>query len=175
MLRRYLPYFSLLAVVVGFLGVGLTLNPRELPSPLIDHQAPRFRLPQLHDAGQIVTPDDMVGRVWLFNVWASWCTACRQEHPLLLELAKTGLVPIYGLDYKDQRANGLEWLHEAGDPYMLSVSDLDGRVGIDFGVYGVPETFVIDKKGFVRYKQVGPLTPNILQSRILPLVKELNG
>jgi cytochrome c biogenesis protein CcmG/thiol:disulfide interchange protein DsbE len=129
----------------------------------------------LQDAAQVVTTDDMAGRVWLLNVWASWCVSCRQEHPLLVELSKTGVVPIYGLDYKDQRANGLEWLHEGGDPYILSVSDSDGRVGIDFGVYGVPETFVIDKKGIIRYKQMGPLTPEVLQRRILPLVKELNG
>ncbi len=174
-MRRFILPFALFAVVMGFLAVGLRLNPREVPSPLIDRPAPDFRLPQLQDPARIVTPEQMAGRVWLLNVWASWCTTCRQEHPLLVELSKSGAVPIYGLDYKDSRANGLEWLRDSGDPYVVSLSDSDGRVGIDYGVYGVPETFVIDKQGVIRFKQVGALTPEVVQNKILPLVKELNG
>jgi len=174
MRRKVLP-LALFAILLGFLGVGLTLNPREIPSPLINKPAPAFTLPRLDSATRTFSSKEMLGQVWLINVWASWCAPCRQEHPVLVDLAKTQVVPILGLNYKDRRNDSLEWLHEAGDPYALSVSDLDGRVGIDFGVYGVPETFVIDKKGFIRFKQIGVITPEILQTTILPLVKALNG
>src|SRR5206468_2957200 len=116
---------------------------------------------------------DMKGQVWLLNVWASWCVSCREEHPLLVELAKAKVVPIIGLDYKDEPAPGKQWLAQNGDPYTTSLMDRDGRVGIDFGVYGVPETFVIDKAGTIRYKQIGPITPEALEKKILPLVREL--
>ena len=173
--QRYLLPFGLLAVVVGLLGTGLTVNPRDVPSPLIDRQVPMFRLPQLHDETRIVTPDEFIGRVWLLNVWASWCEPCRQEHSLLVNFSKTGAAPIFGLDYKDEREDGMEWLREAGNPYMFSMSDLSGRTSIDLGVFGVPETFVIDRKGIIRFKHVGPLTSEVLHTKILPLIKELNG
>ena len=115
----------------------------------------------------------MQGKVWVLNVWASWCVSCRDEHPVLVELARTGLVPIYGLNYKDQRDEGLKWLKQFGNPYKLSAIDAKGQVGIDYGVYGVPETYVIDKKGVIRYKQIGPVTPGILENKVLPLVKKL--
>jgi cytochrome c biogenesis protein CcmG/thiol:disulfide interchange protein DsbE len=115
------------------------------------------------------------GQVWLLNVWASWCVSCRQEHPVLVDLAKSGVVPIYGLNYKDQREEALRWLQQWGDPYKLSIMDPKGMTGIDYGVYGVPETYVIDKTGVIRYKQIGPLTPEILRDTILPLVKKLNA
>jgi cytochrome c biogenesis protein CcmG/thiol:disulfide interchange protein DsbE len=175
MLRRLALPLGLLATVLAVLAVGLTLNPRELPSPLIGRMAPRFALPELRDPSRIVTPDDMNGRVWLLNVWASWCVACRQEHALLVDLSRTGAVPLIGLDYKDNRNAGLEWLHDAGDPYILSLADGSGRTAMDFGVYGVPETFVIDRSGVIRYRHTGPLSAEDLQGRILPLVKELNG
>jgi len=162
--------FLLLAV---FLFIGLGLNPREVPSPLIDKPAPPFKLAKLDQPAESLSRDDMKGKVWLLNVWASWCVACRQEHPLLVELSKQKVVPIIGLDYKDQRPDAINWLAKFGDPYDLSVSDMDGRVGIDYGVYGVPETFVIDKNGMIRFKQIGPVTPEVLRERILPLVKEL--
>ena len=163
------------AVLVAFLGVGLTRNPREVPSPLIDRPAPVFSLPRLDQPQRVLAPADLQGRVWLLNVWASWCVACRQEHPVLVDLAKSGTVQIYGLNYKDQSADALKWLGSFGNPYSASISDADGRVGIDYGVYGVPETFVIDKQGIIRYKQIGPITEEILNHKILPLVRRLGA
>jgi len=173
-LRFFLPLgaFVVLAMV---LGAGLQLNPREVPSPFINKPAPAFRLPQLHQPEQQLAAADLKGQVWLLNVWASWCVACRVEHPLLVELSRGQQVPIYGLNYKDDRRAALEWLRQFGDPYTASISDRDGRVGIDYGVYGVPETFVIDKAGMVRHKHIGPVTPEVWESDILPLVKRLQG
>ena len=172
-MNRYLLPLGLFLVLVVFLGIGLGLNPREIPSPLIDKPAPAFELVQLHEPGKSLTTQDMQGKVWLLNVWASWCVSCREEHPVLVELAKTRVVPIVGLNYKDQRPEALRWLQQFGDPYVLSIVDGDGRVGINYGVYGVPETFVIDKAGVIRYKQIGPVTPKALQEKILPLVAKL--
>ncbi len=172
-MNRYLLPLGIFLVLVVFLGIGLGLNPREIPSPLIDKPAPAFELVQLHEPGKSLTTQDMQGKVWLLNVWASWCVSCREEHPVLVELAKTRVVPIVGLNYKDQRPEALRWLQQFGDPYVLSIVDGDGRVGINFGVYGVPETFVIDKAGVIRYKQIGPVTPKALQEKILPLVAKL--
>lgn len=172
---RYLIPLGLFVVLVGFLAVGLNLNPRELPSPLIDKPAPAFKVPQLHALDKTIARDDLKGKVWLLNVWASWCVSCRQEHPVLVELAKSNAVPIYGLNYKDQREAGLAWLVQHGNPYVISAFDQDGSVGIDFGVYGVPETFLIDKNGIIRYKHTGPVTPDAVQNLILPKVKELNA
>jgi cytochrome c biogenesis protein CcmG/thiol:disulfide interchange protein DsbE len=172
---RYLVPLGIFLVLVVFLGVGLGLNPRQVPSPLIDRPAPAFVLPQLHAPDKPIGPEAMRGQVWLLNVWASWCVSCRQEHPVLIDLAKSGEVPIYGLNYKDQREDALRWLVQWGDPYKLSIMDAKGATGIDYGVYGVPETFVIDKAGIIRYKQIGPLTPEILRDKILPLVRKLNA
>lgn len=176
MLRaRFLIPLAAFVVLVVFLGVGLTLNPREVPSPLIDKPAPPFELPQLHAPDKTFSQKEMLGKVWMLNVWASWCVACREEHPHLVALARTGVVPIYGLNYKDERADGIAWLARFGDPYQLSAYDRDGRIGIDYGVYGVPETYVIDKAGVIRYKRIGIVDAQIVRDRILPLVKELNG
>ena len=172
---RYLVPLGIFLVLVVFLGVGLGLNPRQVPSPLIDRPAPTFDLPQLHATDKRISPEALRGQVWLLNVWASWCVSCRQEHPVLVDLAKSGVVPIYGLNYKDQREEALRWLQQWGDPYKLSIMDPKGMTGIDYGVYGVPETYVIDKTGVIRYKQIGPLTPEILRDTILPLVKKLNA
>lgn len=161
-------------VIVVFLGIGLGLNPRQVPSPLVDKPAPAFELAQLHATGRSFSPASMRGQVWLLNVWASWCVSCRAEHPVLVELAKTGEVPIYGLNYKDKREEALRWLEQWGDPYKLSIMDPRGQTGIDYGVYGVPETYVIDKSGVIRYKQIGPLTPEIVKEKIMPLVRKLN-
>lgn len=174
MMRFILP-FVVFVVLAGFLFVGLGLNPREVDSPLIDKPAPAFTLPQLHEPAKQFSPADMKGKVWLLNVWASWCVSCREEHPVLMELARRNIVPIYGLDYKDQNEAAELWLKKGGDPYVLSVSDTDGRIGIDYGVYGVPETYVIDKQGVIRYKQIGPVTPQSLNEKILPLVAELQA
>ena len=156
-----------------FLGLGLKHDPREVPSPLIGKPAPAFNLPTLADAQRSLRKEDMLGKVWLLNVWASWCASCRDEHPVLIELAKSGKVPIYGLNYKDKRPDGIAWLNRFGDPYVLSAYDVQGRIGIDYGVYGVPETYVIDKQGFIRYKQIGPLDPDTIEKKIIPLVKQL--
>ncbi|MDE2310333.1 MAG: DsbE family thiol:disulfide interchange protein [Betaproteobacteria bacterium] len=174
-MNRFLLPLVVFIVLVLFLGIGLNLKPREVPSPLIDKPAPAFRVPQLHEEAKTIAPEEMRGKVWLLNVWASWCVSCREEHPLLVEFARQNLVPIYGLNYKDKREDALAWLVEGGNPYVVSAYDRDGNVGIDWGVYGVPETFVIDKLGIIRYKQIGPVTPEALRDKIIPLVKELNS
>ncbi|MDP1605125.1 MAG: DsbE family thiol:disulfide interchange protein [Rhodocyclaceae bacterium] len=173
-MNRFLWPLGIFIVLVGFLAVGLTLNPREVPSPLVGKPAPDFSVPQLHDESAKFSPREMAGKVWLLNVWASWCVSCREEHPILNEFAKTGVAPLVGLNYKDKREDGIRWLARFGDPYLLSAFDLDGRVGINYGVYGVPETYVIDKAGVIRFKQIGPVTPAVLQNKIIPLVQELN-
>ncbi len=172
MTRYLLPLFAFIVLAV-FLLIGLTLNPRQVPSPLIDKPAPAFELQQLHDANKTMASSENLGKVWLLNVWASWCVACRDEHPLLVQLANSGLVPVYGLNYKDERGVALQWLKQFGDPYKISIVDPDGRVGIDYGVYGVPETYVIDKKGVIRHKQIGPVTVDSLEKTIIPLVIKL--
>jgi cytochrome c biogenesis protein CcmG/thiol:disulfide interchange protein DsbE len=172
-MTKFLLPLVLFVVLAVFLAFGLTRDPREIPSPLINKPAPAFTLPQLADPSKSFSSKDMRGKVWLLNGWASWCVACRDEHPVLVELARTGVVPVYGLDYKDERRSGLAWLEEFGNPYALSISDTDGRVAIDYGIYGVPETFVIDREGVVRYKHTGPVTVEALQKKILPLVREL--
>jgi cytochrome c biogenesis protein CcmG/thiol:disulfide interchange protein DsbE len=172
---RYLLPLALFGAVVAFLGVGLGLNPREVPSPLIDKPAPAFTLARLDDSSQKISRDDLLGKVWMLNVWASWCAPCREEHPLVIDLARRGLVPVYGLNYKDTAAAATTWLNKLGNPYTATLVDADGRVGIDFGVYGVPETFIIDKRGVVRLKHTGPLTPEVVRTRIEPLLKTLNA
>ena len=174
MMRFILPLVIFL-VLAGFLFVGLGLNPHEVPSPLIGKPAPAFTLPQLHDTNKQFSPEEMKGKVWLLNVWASWCVSCREEHPILMELARQHIVPIYGLNYKDKKTDGEMWLSRGGDPYVLSAMDSEGRIGIDYGVYGVPETYVIDKQGIIRYKQIGPVSSQNLQEKILPLVAELQS
>lgn len=165
--------FAIFIVLVVFLAIGLTLDPREVPSPFIDKPMPAFSLQQLKNPEKTIESKDFLNQVSLFNVWASWCVACREEHPLLVELAKNGDVDIYGLNYKDKRMDAIRWLDYFGDPYVKSAHDLDGKVGIDYGVYGVPETFVIDKQGIIRYKHIGPVTQEILDEKILPLVNKL--
>jgi cytochrome c biogenesis protein CcmG/thiol:disulfide interchange protein DsbE len=173
MLRYLIPLVLFLGLAV-FLAIGLTRDPHELKSVLINKPAPSFQLPQLKAAGKTISNEDMRGKVWLLNVWASWCVACRDEHPWLIEYAKSGVVPIYGLNYKDRREDALATLEELGDPYTVSAVDLDGRVGIDFGVYGAPETYVIDQSGTIRFKYVGPMMPDVWKEKILPVVQQLN-
>jgi cytochrome c biogenesis protein CcmG/thiol:disulfide interchange protein DsbE len=166
---------ALFGVLVVFLLRGLDLNPREVPSPLIGKPAPEFALPRLDDPAQTLGRQDLLGQVWILNVWASWCVACREEHPILVEFAKRKVAPIYGLNYKDGRDDAQRWLARFGNPYTASISDTQGKVGIDFGVYGVPETFVIDKQGVIRFKQIGPVTPDVLSEKIEPLLKRLQA
>ena len=171
---RYLIPLVLFLVLAGFLAIGLTRDPHEIQSVLINKPAPAFRLPQLKAAASTISNEDMRGKVWLLNVWASWCVACREEHPWLIKYAQSGVVPIYGLNYKDRREDAIGWLEELGDPYTVSAVDLDGRVGIDYGVYGAPETYIIDQSGMIRLKHVGPITPDVWTGKILPAVQELN-
>ncbi|PXW91138.1 cytochrome c biogenesis protein CcmG/thiol:disulfide interchange protein DsbE [Nitrosomonas sp. Nm84] len=172
MMRYLIPLFAFM-VLAAFLLVGLTLNPRQVPSPLIDKPAPVFQLNHLHEPDKVMASGDNLGKVWLLNVWASWCVACRDEHPLLVQLANSGIVPIYGLNYKDERTTAMQWLKRYGDPYTISIVDSDGKVGINYGVYGVPETYVIDKNGIIRHKQIGPVTVESLEKTIIPLIIEL--
>lgn len=169
---KFIIPLALFGILVVFLWRGLSLNPREVPSPLIGKPAPDFALPRLGEPGTIKR-DDLLGKVWVLNVWASWCAPCREEHPLVIAFAQRSGVPVYGLNYKDQPAAASNWLQQLGNPYAGILVDAQGKTGIDFGVYGVPETFVIDKKGVIRHKHIGPLTEDAIRSKIEPLIKEL--
>ena len=193
-MNRYAWILVGFAGLVALLAIGLGLNPRDVPLPLVGKPAPAFTLARLAEQEKTFSPKDMQGKVWLMNVWASWCVSCRQEHPVLVEFSKKVDVPLIGLNYKEVRGDGgfdmskmpaeeekklawqraNKWLAEHGDPYTLTVMDLDGRVGIDYGVYGVPETYVIDKAGVIRMKHTGPITPESLSKKIMPLLAELN-
>lgn len=173
-MKKFVIPIALLAGLILLFAYGLKLDPRKIPSPLVGKPLPAFALPTLADPGRQLGPQQLRGRVYLLNVWASWCVACREEHPLLNELARAKTVTLIGLNYKDQRADALAWLKEMGNPYETSLSDLDGRLGIELGVYGVPETFVIDKEGVIRYKHIGPLTPAVLEQKLLPLIKQIS-
>ena len=173
-MNRFVLPLALFVGLVVFLAIGLGRDPHEVPSPLINKPAPAFQLPQLHESTKTFSAQEMRGKVWLLNVWASWCVSCREEHPLLLDFARSGEVPLYGLNYKDQRNDAIAWLNELGNPYLVSAADLDGRVGIDYGVYGAPETYLIDREGVIRFKHVGPLTPDVIQGKVLPLARDLN-
>jgi cytochrome c biogenesis protein CcmG/thiol:disulfide interchange protein DsbE len=169
--------FVLLGLLLGYAIKQMQTgeySPRDIPSPLIDKPLPSFELPKLANPAQGVKKSDLLGRVYLLNVWASWCAACRDEHPLLIALAREKRVPIIGLNYKDERDDALRWLREFGDPYELSIADRDGRLGIDLGVYGVPETFLIDRAGVIRKKHIGPLTEKSWQEKLLPAIEELS-
>jgi cytochrome c biogenesis protein CcmG, thiol:disulfide interchange protein DsbE len=171
---KFVAPLGIFLILSVFLTAGLRLDPRLVPSPLIDKPAPTFRLAQLHDPDKTFAPGEMLGTVWLLNVWASWCVSCRAEHEVLSALATRGIVPIYGLAYKDARQSSLEFLRSFGNPYVLSIQDVDGRVGIDYGVYGVPETYLIDKAGVIRFKQIGPVTAHLIEETIVPMVERLN-
>ncbi|MDT3677723.1 MAG: DsbE family thiol:disulfide interchange protein [Burkholderiaceae bacterium] len=170
---RFIVPVAVFAVIAWFLLAGLDRNPREIPSPLIGKPAPDFSLPVTHDLARTWSPQALRGKVWLLNVWGSWCAACQVEHPVLNDLARSGEIPIIGLAWKDMPENSIAWLRKLGNPYSVVVSDVQGRVGIDYGVYGAPETFLIDGAGIIRYKHVGPVTPELLQQKLLPLAREL--
>ena len=159
-------------VLAALLVVGLQLNPRRIPSPLVGKPAPAFALPVLDAGGRVVTPDDFRGEVWVLNVWASWCKACLEEHPLLVAHFR-GETTLVGLNYKDERAAAREWLDRWGDPYALSLVDGEGKAGLDWGVYGVPETFVVDAGGVIRHKHIGPLSRDDITGTIIPLTRRL--
>jgi len=172
-MKRFLWPLAIFLLLVGFLAVGLRLDPREVPSPLVGKPAPAFELPILQQPDKRFAPADMRGKVWLLNVWASWCETCRDEHPLLVALSKQNLLPILGLNYKDRGEDAQRWLKQFGDPYQFSAVDADGRIGIDYGVYGVPETYLIDAEGVIRFKQIGAITPAVLEQKLLPLARTL--
>jgi cytochrome c biogenesis protein CcmG/thiol:disulfide interchange protein DsbE len=172
---RYLIPLGVFIVMVALLAVGLTRDPRLIPSPLIDKPVPEFNLPLVEDPDKSLSRADLLGQVSLINVWATWCVSCRQEHAFLMALARSERVPIYSLDYKDNRADALNWLTRFGNPYRATAFDADGRVGIDWGVYGTPETFLVDQHGTIRYKHVGPLSEEVWKERILPLIEALEG
>jgi cytochrome c biogenesis protein CcmG/thiol:disulfide interchange protein DsbE len=174
-MNRALWTLGVFVALLALLAVGLRLNPREVPSPLIGKPAPPFELPLLTEPDKRFSHKDMLGKVWIMNVWASWCPPCLVEHPVVTQLARAGMAPVVGLNYKDARDEALPWLKRNGDPYHLIVADVDGRIGIDYGVYGVPETYVIDRQGIIRYKHIGPLTADVVQEKVEPLVKELNA
>jgi cytochrome c biogenesis protein CcmG/thiol:disulfide interchange protein DsbE len=193
-MNRYFWILGGFAALVALLAVGLNLDPRDVPSPLVGKPAPAFNLTVLASPDKTLGPKDMQGKVWLLNVWSSWCISCRQEHPVLVDFSKKSNVPLIGLNYKEVRGDGDfdmskmkgdeektlalqragQWLTQHGNPYSLSVMDIDGRVGIDYGVYGVPETYVIDKAGIIRMKHTGPISPDVLSKKIMPLLAELN-
>ena len=173
MKAKFLIPLILFIVLVVFLGIGLNRDPREVPSPLINKPAPAFGVAQLAQPNKTFSPASMKGQVWILNVWASWCVACREEHPVLVELAKSNQAPVIGLDYKDKREDALAMLQRQGDPYVLSAFDGNGRVGIDYGVYGVPETYIIDQAGIIRFKHIGPITMQVLNEKMYPLIREL--
>lgn len=170
--RALLPLLAFIILVV-FLAIGLTKDPRKLPSPFIGKSAPDFSLPLLHQEDKTFSPKLMLGKVWILNVWASWCVSCRAEHQVLNNLVSNNKVNLVGLNYKDEVIDARRWLSRYGDPYQLSVSDVEGVVGIDWGVYGVPETFIMDKKGIVRMKHTGPVTNKDIAEKIIPLLKLL--
>lgn len=172
---RFAIPLSIFVLMVGLLGYGLTLDPKKVPSPLIDKPAPAFSLSVLHQPDLKLSQKDMLGQVWVMNVWASWCVSCRAEHEIITRLAKQNLTPIIGLNYKDQSKDAKAWLNQFGNPYMASIVDLDGRVGIDWGVYGVPETFIIGKDGLIKYKHIGPVTQESLDAEVIPMLKQLLG
>ncbi len=172
---KYLLPLLIFVVMAIFLGLGLNLKPNEIPSPFIDKPAPSFSAAKLDNPEQKLTPADLKGQVWLFNVWASWCVSCREEHEVLNQFAQQKAVTIVGLNYKDDPAAAKNWLQGLGNPYDVSIMDQDGRIGIDWGVYGVPETFVVDKQGIVRYKHTGPVSAEDIQAIFLPLITKLQA
>lgn len=173
-MKRYILPLGGFLILLVFLGVGLRLKPQEIPSPLIDKSAPDFALPQVMDAGIVFDSRSMAGKVWVLNIWASWCAPCRAEHPVLLAFSKVAAVPVVGLNYKDARGDSQKWLRDVGDPYYASVFDGEGKIGMEYGVYGVPETFVIDRQGRIRLKLTGPLTSELVRDKLLPLIRKLD-
>ena len=175
MLRKSIVPFLVFVILVGFLAAGLNRNPGKIPSPFINQPTPPFSLPGLFADDRSISPRDFMGRVWILNVWASWCVACRDEHPLLNELSSRHAVTIIGLNYKDKKDDAIAWINHYGNPYTGIAVDEFGNTGIDYGVYGVPETFVIDRNGIVRMKHIGPLTKLDIERELMPLVNSLAG
>lgn len=170
-MSRFLIPLVIFALLIAVFVVGLGRDPSQLPSPLLDKPAPQFDLPSLLDPEQRVSTQDLKGDVALVNVWATWCVGCRQEHDFLLQLAKSDVLPIYGLNWRDNGPDARRWLQQLGDPYVATAYDQDGRVGIDWGVYGAPETFLIAADGTILYKQLGPLSWGLWEENFVPLLQ----
>ncbi len=173
-LRFMVPLLVFMGLVVFFFK-GLSIDPREIPSPLIGKPLPHFSLPSLAEPQKPVSEQDLQGKVALLNVWATWCVSCRAEHEVLVQLARSQTLDIYSLNWKDDPAAARDWLRRLGDPYVTTIVDQEGRTAIDLGVYGAPETFLIDKAGVIRYKHAGPLTWPLLREKIIPLANELKA
>lgn len=172
---RWLVPFLVFCAITVFLAIGLTLDPNYVPSALVGKKVPAFELAPLPGRQAGLSSADLVGEVSMVNVFASWCTSCLQEHPIFMELSAMGTIPVHGINYRDEPDDALAWLDRHGDPYSRIGADRNGRVGIDWGVYGVPETFVVDRQGMIAYKHIGPVTREALETTILPLIKELNA
>ena len=171
-LAGYIPLLVFLVMAV-FFAIGLTMNPRDIPSPLIGKPVPEFSLPPVKGGTLGLSTADLRGEVSIVNVFASWCVACREEHPILMGIKEKGLVPLHGINYKDKPDDARAWLDEMGDPYTRIGADISGRVAIDWGVYGVPETFVIDRDGLIVHKHIGAITPQAMRDTIMPIIKKL--
>ena len=169
-MARYIALVVAFLVLIGILAIGLDRDPSKLPSPLIDKPAPEYELPRVKDPMSTVGSADYSGQLVLVNIWATWCVGCRQEHDFLVQLAGRREIPVYGIDWRDQREEALKWLDRLGDPYVASAYDEDGRVGIDWGVYGAPETFLVSSSGNVLYKHIGPLDEASWQREFVPRI-----
>ena len=172
---RFLIPALLFLVLTGFLFVGLYKDPSLIPSPLIGKPIPTFATSTLRDPKKLITDKDIQGDYALINVWATWCGACKQEHSALVYLANKLQVPIYGLNYKDDRAAAINWLQQYGDPYVVNIFDENGRIGIDFGVYGAPETFLVDGDGIIHHKLVGVMTPDVWEKQFVPKIQHITS
>ena len=176
MIKRLLPLLAFAALAL-LLGVGVMMNSGKdtsaIPSPLVGKPAPDFALPVLDEPDRIITRDDLLGEPYLLNVWGSWCPACRDEHPVITELAESGRIRVIGYDYKDEAADARRWLQQFGNPYALVITDVEGRAALDWGIYGAPESFLVDAQGMIRWKFVGPLTPEVVQTQLLPALESL--
>lgn len=176
MIKRLIPLLAFAALAV-LLGVGVMMNSGKdtsaIPSPLVGKMAPDFALPVLDEPDRIITRDDLLGEPYLLNVWGSWCPACRDEHPVITELAESGRIRVIGYDYKDEADDARRWLQQFGNPYALVITDVEGRAALDWGIYGAPESFLVDAQGLIRWKFVGPLTPEVVQTQLLPVLESL--
>lgn len=176
MIKRLIPLLAFAALAL-LLGVGVMMNSGKdtsaIPSPLVGKPAPDFALPVLDEPDRIITRDDLLGEPYLLNVWGSWCPACRDEHPVITELAESGRLRVIGYDYKDEADDARRWLQQFGNPYALVITDVEGRAALDWGIYGAPESFLVDAQGVIRWKFVGPLTPEVVQTQLLPALESL--
>ena len=170
----YLLPLGIFLILAVYFAVGLTKDPRKLPSTLINREVPAFNLPAIQGYERGFSSKDLLGQVTLVNIFGSWCVACLAEHPFLMKLKKDNVIPIYGIDWREKSDGAAtKWLQRHGDPYTLIGDDRDSRVSIDFGVTGAPESFIVDKKGVVRYKHIGPIYPETWADTLLPIVEEL--